>query len=99
MSLRFANLNGLNFVGPTLPTPTCQGRTSKRTDLSRSSWTRHPFGCDLAEPDLSFATVTGADLRGASLRGANLAQADLSQADFREGTIAVADRSRGLAMP
>src|SRR5580692_10123799 len=54
------------------------------------------FGADLQEADLSEASLRRADLRGACLRGADLTGADLFDADLREGTIAAADREKGL---
>src|SRR5579872_5947434 len=54
------------------------------------------FGADLQNASLREASLRRADLRGACLRGADLTGADLFEADLREGTIAAADREKGL---
>jgi uncharacterized protein YjbI with pentapeptide repeats len=55
--------------------------------------------CNLSHAKLDNANLFGADVQNANLRclrGADLTGADLFEADLREGTIAAADRERGL---
>ena len=76
LSLKFADLSGLNLVGRNLSDADLSGSTFDGCSMAHVRFERaNLFGCDLRKADLRYAILARADLRGACLRGANLAWA------------------------
>ncbi len=98
LSLKFADLNGLDLSGRDLREVDFTGCALEDAKLVAARLDAAVlFCCDLRGADFSHASMVRADLRGASLRGASLMDADLTRADFREGVLAVPHATRGLA--
>ncbi len=93
------DLSGLNFRGRNLCDADFTGAVLHGVKFANARLDHAVFfGADLQEADLSEASMRRSDLRGSCMRGADLSGADLFEADLREGSIAAADRGKGLRM-
>ncbi len=93
------DISGLNLSGRNLCDADFTGAIMHEVNLRGAKLDNASlFGADIQDACLVDASMRRADLRGACLRGADLSGADLFEADLREGSIAAADRDKGLRM-